>query len=148
MNSGNQDITKLYVFRVTLDTPHRTKARPKREMQILGSRNLYDLAELIIESFGFDFDHSFGFYSNLERWTASETGFESFTDIGESSKFPGVKSTRIQDAFRKMADRFSMLFDYGDEWIFQVEVLNILPASPDDLSPKVLKQQGKAPRQY
>ncbi len=148
MNSEIQDITKAYVFRVTLDSPHHTKSRPKRELRMLGSRNLYDLAELIIDSFGFEFDHSFGFYSNLERWTQSEAGFELFADIGESSKFPGLKSTRIQDAFPGIAHAFALLFDYGDEWIFRVEVLDIVPASPDTLIPKVLKEEGKAPRQY
>ena len=28
---------------------------------------LYDLAEAIVDSFGFDFDHAFGFYNNIKE---------------------------------------------------------------------------------
>jgi len=40
---------------------------PYRTIAIPESYSLYDLAEKIIESYDFDFDHAFGFYDNIKR---------------------------------------------------------------------------------
>lgn len=41
----------------------------------------FSLAESIVDSFNFYFDHCFGFYDNIERWIKSEEGYELFADI-------------------------------------------------------------------
>jgi hypothetical protein len=40
------------------------------------------------------------------------------------------------------------LFDYGDEWRFQVEVTGLREAAPDAFYPRVIATAGKAPQQY
>jgi hypothetical protein len=40
------------------------------------------------------------------------------------------------------------LFDYGDEWRFQVEVIGIKKAAPDAFFSRVIATAGKAPQQY
>lgn len=43
---------------------------------------------------------------------------------------------------------FMYQFDYGDEWRFGVQVLEINPDAPEPKSPKVVDKQGKNPKQY
>ena len=38
-----------------------------RDIEIEDAKSLYKLAEAIVSSFGFDFDHAFGFYTGLTR---------------------------------------------------------------------------------
>jgi hypothetical protein len=45
----------------------RLSPRIYRDIEIESTRSLYDLAAAIVQAFGFDFDHAFGFFSNLER---------------------------------------------------------------------------------
>src|SRR5215471_20454025 len=71
------------VFRVSLG--------PKlyRDIEIPGSKKLYDLAAAIVAAFGFDFDHPYGFYSllkgNILRSPVKYELFADMDDIGEES---------------------------------------------------------------
>ena len=66
-----------------------------REIEILESSNLYKLAEAIIKSYDFDFDHAFGFFSTIsERWYKSEKKYELFTDL-EDIEPTGAESKKI-----------------------------------------------------
>jgi hypothetical protein len=42
----------------------------------------------------------------------------------------------------------SFLFDYGDEWLFQVEVIGRSHREPGIKYPRVLTSVGEAPEQY
>jgi len=50
----------------------RVRGRPYRIVAIPRGFTLYNLAEAIVKSFGFSFDHYFGFYSNMENWARSK----------------------------------------------------------------------------
>ena len=43
---------------------------------------------------------------------------------------------------------FLYLFDYGDEWSFDVEVFNIEDTNMRLLNPEIIESKGKAPEQY
>ena len=90
---------QTHVFRVSLG--------PKlyRDFEILSAKSLYDLAELIVQVFGFDLDHAFGFYSKLSGQVFdSPVRYELFADIGESDA-GSVKRTRIVEAFPGLVHR-------------------------------------------
>jgi len=40
------------------------------------------------------------------------------------------------------------LFDYGDEWVFRVELVQRKPKEPKVRLPRLLISAGKAPAQY
>ena len=66
----------IHVFRVSL--------RPKlyRDIEIASDDMLSDLALSIIRSFGFDFDHPYGFYSLLKgNILRSPVKYELFADM-------------------------------------------------------------------
>ena len=46
----------------------RASLRPKiyRDIEITGTASLYTLAQAIVRSYDFDFDHAFGFYNKLK----------------------------------------------------------------------------------
>ena len=84
---------KIFHIKAICSFDGKTKGRPYRTIAIQGNKTLYKLAETIIKSFDFYFDHCFGFYDNLTNPLKANEGYELFQDIGEDSNFPGVKKT-------------------------------------------------------
>jgi hypothetical protein len=127
---------------------------PYRVLAIPGEFTLYQLAEAINESFGFDFDHPFGFYDNLTRYYSSQEGYELFADLPDTNlfddenQFGSVKKTKVNRVFTLPKKKMLYLFDYGDEWHFRVELTAIEPAEQGKPYPVCIKTVGKALPQY
>jgi hypothetical protein len=121
-----------------------------RDFEIADTSSLYALAEAIVRSFDFDFDHAFGFYSKLKgNIYESPVRYELFADMEEGeSKARSVKRTRIIDAFPSVGSKMRFLFDYGDGWEFLVELVKRKPKEPKVKLPRLLKSDGEAPAQY
>jgi hypothetical protein len=135
--------TSTHIFRV------RLSPRIYRDIEIESTRSLYDLAAAIVRAFGFDFDHAFGFFSNLGRHVFdSAVRYELFADLEGGGEARSVKRTTIAQAFPALGVKMQFLFDYGDEWRFQVEVIGFEEKVPKAQYPKILKTVGKAPPQY
>jgi hypothetical protein len=130
------------IFRASL------RARLYRDIEVLSSSTLADLAEAICAAFGFDMDHAYGFYSKLTgKLFDSPQRFELFADIaGGGSRI--VKGTRVTTAFQKVGSAMTFLYDYGDEWRFRAEVIGTGQALPDANYPRIVGKIGKAPQQY
>jgi hypothetical protein len=134
--------TETHVLRVSLN--------PKiyREFEIISTKTLDDLAGAIVQCFGFDLDHAFGFYSLLKgNVLRSPVKYELFADMGESDA-RSVKRSRIVDAFPEVGDKMTFLFDYGDNWEFKVEVIGRGRKEAGVSYPRGIKTVGKAPKQY
>jgi Plasmid pRiA4b ORF-3-like protein len=132
----------VHVIRVAL------KPKVYRDIEIASAQTLHDLAEAIVQAFDFDFDHAFGFYSKLTgNIYDSPLRYELFADMGESDA-RSVKKTRIAGALPSVGDKMRFLFDYGDEWHFQVAVVGHGQAQPGVQYPRQVASVGKAPRQY
>ncbi len=130
----------------------RVSLGPKiyREIEISSGATLYRLAEVINNLFGFDFDHAFGFYDNLKDAYKSKVAYELFVDMGEplAKSAKSVKRSKIADAFDQDGKVFAFLFDYGDEWIFEVKRTGSRPQSAAKSFWKMTKSVGEAPEQY
>jgi hypothetical protein len=125
------------------------KARVYRDIEIEAKSSLYAFAEAITHAFKFDFDHAFGFFSRLTgNVFASPVRYELFVDSDANGKSHSVKRTTVARAFPRVGSKMLFLFDYGDEWRFQVEVTGLREAAPDAFYPRVIATAGKAPRQY
>ena len=59
-----------------------------------------------------------------------------------------VKRTKVAQAFPAVGAEMQFLFDYGDDWRFQVEVIGLGEKVLKTRYPKLLKAVGKAPPQY
>lgn len=130
----------------------RASLRPKlyRDFEIGDTATLYELAEAIVQSFDFDFDHAFGFYGKLKgSLRDSPVRYELFADMGESeTNAKGVERTPVAGAFRAVGAKMRFLFDYGDNWEFLVELVARKPRSPRVKLPRLLLSVGAAPEQY
>jgi hypothetical protein len=122
-----------------------------RDIEIASSKSLYALAEAIVGSFDFDFDHAFGFYSGLTRTTMmrQQPRYELFADMGETDPgVIGVKKTTISRAFPAVGHTMIFLFDYGDEWLFRVKMTGTDVKEANADYPRIVASRGKAPPQY
>ena len=109
------------IFRASL------RGRLYRDLELPSGGSLEDLAAAIVNAFGFDFDHAFGFYSNLKgRLLRSEERYELFADLGKADGgVRGIRRTRLSAAFPEVGKTMLFLFDYGDEWRFKVELIGL-----------------------
>jgi len=140
---------RIYLLKAILTGGYGDRGEmPHRVLAILEGSTLYSLAESIVESFDFDFDHAFGFYDNLENSTHSKEGYELFADIGEESRFQGVERTKIRRVFDKLGKKMLFLFDYGDDWHFTVGLQRVESSQEDKKYPFVVESVGDAPPQY
>ena len=122
--------SETLVFRASLTS------KIYRDIEIPATGSLYALAQAIVRSFDFDFDHAFGFYSKLKgNIYDSAVRYELFVDIGEGEgDARSVKRTRIIKAFY--------------EWEFLVALVERRPKEPKVKLPRLLLSAGKAPAQY
>lgn len=121
-----------------------------REIEVAAASTLSKLAEGIVEAFGFDFDHAFGFYGELgRRYMKSAEKYELFVDMGEGDgRAKGVRRTKVGGVFREVGIRMQFVFDYGDEWRFLVEVTGTGDRVKGRRYPRLVDAHGKAPEQY
>jgi hypothetical protein len=139
--------TSTHIFRVAL----MGDAKVYRDIEIASNASLYALAQAIVASFKFDFDHPFGFYSGKTRGTLSraEPKYELFADMDDmDSDALSVEQTAVATAFPKPRHQMTFLFDYGDEWLFKVILTGTGQKAPKTRYPKVLATQGVSPEQY
>jgi hypothetical protein len=135
---------RTYIFRVSL------KAKIYREIEIEGSGSLANLAEAIIGAFDFDFDHAFGFYSKLTGpYHQSPEQYELFADMEDTDSDAGsVERTKVSQAFAKTGKKMLFVFDYGDEWRFEVKLTTRGEKTPKTRYPRMVAAVGEAPPQY
>lgn len=130
----------------------RASLGPKlyRDVELADGSTLYQLAQAIVASFDFGFDHAFGFYSKLKgNIYDSPVRYELFADMGESDRVArSVKKTRAVEAFPAAGAKLRFLFDYGDEWVFLVELVRRAPKAPKIKLPRLVLSSGEAPAQY
>ena len=126
-----------------------------REIEVPENINLYKLAEAIIKAYDFDFDHAFGFFSDVkEHPFKSERKYELFVDMPKNMSIEAptgtmsVKKTKTNEVWQKAGDKMLFLFDYGDSWMFVVELIGFGQQELKKKYPRVIKKIGQAPEQY
>lgn len=140
---------KTYIFKISL---FRNK-KISRGIEIKENANLYKLAEAIIGAYDFDFDHAFGFFSDIKEYCFdSERKYELFADMKDEGIEPtgakSVEKTKIGEVWKNIGDKMLFLFDYGDNWLFVVELTGFSVADSKEKYPRVTKKVGPAPEQY
>ncbi|MDD3417650.1 MAG: hypothetical protein PHY47_27290 [Lachnospiraceae bacterium] len=128
-----------YIFKVSLfDNP-----KVYREIEVPDNWSVYKFAESIISAFNFDFDHCFGFFSNIsERGTfESEKHYELFTDLEDVEPIGSgsVKKTKIKEVWTVKGDKMLFYLDYGDNWKWIAKLIDVNKIK----YPKILKKVGR-----
>ena len=141
---------KTYIFEIRLFH----KKSILRKIEIFGSASLYKFAGVIVGAYNFDFDHAFGFFSEISvnRYFDSERKYELFADMKDEGIEPtgaeSVEKTKISDVWKNVGDKMLFLFDYGDNWLFTVELIGFGEKNNKIKYPKIVKKVGRAPKQY
>lgn len=148
---------EILILRAALDGA----ASIHRDIEIESSKSLYKLAQAIVSSFGFDFDHTFGFYAGLTpaKMMRVHPKYELFADMGKADMGKAdmgeagdgalsVKKTKIADAFPTAGHTLLFLFDYGDEWRFRVSLRGTGQKLAKVRYPRIVASKGEAPEQY
>jgi hypothetical protein len=113
-----------------------------RKIAVSSLHSLDDLHHAIQNAFDFDSDHLYAFYMD-NRWYSDER-FES----PHSSEGPWADEIKIGELGLATNQSFIYHFDFGDDWRFNVQLLEIKTGEPLLKKPKILEIHGKAPEQY
>ena len=128
------------------------KQNVHRDIEIPENATLYRLARFIVKAYDFDFDHCFGFYSDIvdNFYHDSKRKYELFADLDdcEPTDAKSVKNTKISYVWKKIGDKMMFLFDYGDGWRFVGELNRLRQKSQTKTYPIIFNQKGTAPLQY
>jgi hypothetical protein len=124
-----------FVFKVSLGKIWRTIALSNED-------TLHDLHLAIQDAFRFDDDHLYAFFMDNRRW--SEYSFEH----PSSSDGPWADDVLIGDLDLVINQSVLYLFDFGDEWPFDVKLVDVRTDEPLLPEPKIIERKGRAPEQY
>jgi len=137
----------VYVFRVKLGYDKRVW----RRIEILGSQNLHDLSLEITEAFDLLDFHLYSFFMSGRAWDSS-TEYVS-PDHPQGLGWSGDEKRRADEAEicsleLKPKQKFLYLFDYGDEWMFEVQFLKRVASEDGAAYPRITDGRGESPSQY
>ncbi|MFI3326983.1 MAG: hypothetical protein R3Y35_12570 [Clostridia bacterium] len=112
-----------------------------RHIQIGEQSSLSDLHSIIIESIEFDNDHLHAFFMDNRSWQGN--GYYSFS---EEKTNPLTGEILLEEFDLAKGEKFKYLFDFGDNWCFQCEVLDVIEEETEKA--KIVFSKGKSPSQY
>lgn len=112
-----------------------------RKLQCSSNHTLLDLHNLIQEAFNFDDDHLYAFYMDGKRFG------KSYYNSPMDFRGPYVDEINLGGLNLDEGQSFLYLFDFGDEWTFDVQVVAIIEGE-DFSKPQIVEGFGEAPEQY
>ncbi len=125
----------LYIFKVSL-------GKVWRRIVIPGKMTLEALSEAILDAFDFDNDHLHLFrYRN--RFGIFEEVKHPYTE-----ELPSTAEVKVGELPLKPGAILEYLFDFGDNWLFEVRLEKLEPVNLKVRKPTVIEQRGQAPPQY
>ncbi|WP_035493200.1 plasmid pRiA4b ORF-3 family protein [Baaleninema simplex] len=152
------ELNSLYVLNVYLFdglvTEEFIKTNPVvcRTIEIKGSNTLTDLHDAIFDAFDREEEHLYEFQIGGKGPNDPEAvryGMKSpFSKpmFGNDSK--DAEATRIASLDLSVDDAFGYLFDFGDSWMHQINVMSISENAPKGNYPRATKREGESPPQY
>ena len=95
-----------------------------RHIRIGDDATLMKLSSAILSAFSFDDDHLHSFFMNNRAWDHSA---EFVCPAGDLDGALGYTDEVKLSQFRfDKGDKFMYVFDYGDDWRFQIRVLRVI----------------------
>lgn len=125
-----------YVFKVSLDK------QLWRRLVVSGETTLDSLASAILNAYRFGHDHLYYFAYETRRGKTRRY-YHPYMDEG-----PWASEIRIGDMSLRQGQTLEFLYDFGDQWLFKVNLEHIDSPDAAPLKPQVIESKGKAPKQY
>jgi len=126
----------MYIFKASLSKGSWGK------IQLSANNTLEDLHNLIQEAFAFDNDHLYSFFMDGIPWS------KNIFNCSFGNEGPFADEVKIGDLGLVENQKFLYLFDYGDEWKFDVKVESIQHSERVTALPQIIEFKGKKPSQY
>ncbi|MBC8344159.1 MAG: plasmid pRiA4b ORF-3 family protein [Bacteroidetes bacterium] len=131
------DRSGVYTFKVSLYSDLW------RKINISHKHYLSDLHKAIQEAFDFDNDHLYAFYIGGKRKTGKAIYCSYVEEEGKTADEINIADLRL---FR--GQKIFYLFDFGDEWWFDIKLLKIDKESPLPAQPVIVGSEGESLDQY
>lgn len=112
-----------------------------RTLQFSSSHTLLDLHNLIQKAFDFDDDHLYAFYMDGNKYS------KHYYNAPMDYHGPYVNEAKIGELNLYEGQSFLYLFDFGDEWEFNIHLLKITEGEEVRV-PQIKEKFGEAPDQY
>lgn len=132
--------TMVYKVRVLLDV----EGDVFRDIILKSDRNLEDFHLIIAKSFGFKGQEMASFYISDKDWNQGEE--IPLFDMSEGDNDSSMAATSISTVLNSKGDRLIYIYDFFSMWTFFVELVAILPSSPEKL-PFVSLAIGQVPEE-
>jgi len=136
---GSKGPVETYTLRVA----YRFKPDFWRDIEIAADQNLEDLHLAIQAALGWGDDHLYSFYTGTRP-------YDKRTEIGSPWSEARRHTHQVALGSLKLSQGKRLLyhFDYGDDHLFDVEVIAVNPAAPKGRYPKVVGRRGRRLEQY
>jgi hypothetical protein len=152
---------KTFIFKLKLNYDKRVW----RKIEVLGNHTLDDLHMAIQEAYSFDADHLYSYFMSGKAWDSSDYEYyhplaapQTPIDKRMRTMMAKIRGTypekrlaatkvRIQSLNLEPKQKFLYLFDYGDEWQFEVEFIK-MGILENTSYPRIIDSRGESPEQY
>ena len=132
----------IHRFKVSL----RDKPNIWRIIEIKENQMLSSLHKAIFKAFNRFEEHPYSFFMSNKPYDKENEYTSPGLDTHGMSRL--ATRIRIDSLALHSGQRFLYLFDYGDEWWHEVELIGVSEKVPRGSYPRVVKKQGKSPPQY
>ena len=112
-----------------------------RHIQISESVTLHNLSSAILNAFEFFDDHLHSFFMNNRAWDQDAEYTCPGGDLDEDGVRGSSDKAKLSRFRLSKGDKFLYIFDFGDEWRFQIKVLRVVNEPTE--TPVVLKSVGQ-----
>jgi len=140
--SSYADTHYIHRFKVSL----RDRPDIWRIIDIKGNQMLSSLHKAIFKAFDRFEEHQYSFFLSNKPYDRESEYHSQGLDADGTGKL--ATRIRIDSIDLYGGPKFLYLFDYGDEWWHEVELMNVTERVTRASYPKVVKKQGKSPPQY
>jgi hypothetical protein len=131
----------MIVLVAITDESGYVKGNPYRKIALYSGTILSLVAQVIIDSFGFDIGKPFGFYSTIHGdYSESDWQVDSFS--------PAITCISLEGIVESVGSEFLFVYDFEDEWRFILKYIGLMKPSAEIVCPVVLTREGNAPDQY
>jgi hypothetical protein len=132
----------IYHLRIKLKFDKRTY----RDILILGDQSFDQLHEIIFTAFDRYDEHLYSFTIKARpeviRIVSPECCGECYGDELDAEE------TKLEKFNLVPKQKFEYLFDFGDQWQHEIEVIGVAPFETGSKYPRIIKVNGKSPDQY
>ena len=129
-------VGNTFIFKVSLDK------QTWRRIRISSKSTLEHLNNAIQKGFKFNNDHMHAFFMDGKAWSP-----QGYWDKRQG-KSPRTDKVQLEQLGLKKGKKFLYLYDYGDEWHFNVALQEIVSLERPSKQGEIIEIRGEAPTQY